>query len=262
MRPVAPRDAGRARLVGGVRHDEGMTQLSPAAYRSHVGRDTTAYAAVLDVAVSEPDLLAAPVGSCPGWSLRDLTHHLGGVHRWVCGAVREGHGRTRTDDQPTEPEPLAAWFRAGAADLLAVLDGDPGRPAWTFHPPGVLGFWQRRQALENVVHRWDAEAVLGQPAAVDTTLAVDGVTEILEVFVPRRLGKGWLDPLPHGVALRSSDTGHAWVVGDGLPVATLTAPADALLLHLWKRLPADDPALSWSGDRVAGERLLAMPLSS
>lgn len=239
-----------------------MTQLSPAAYLSHVEQDTAAYAAVLDLAVAEPALLAVPVAACPGWTLLDLTHHLGDVHRWVCGAVREGHGDTTTDDLPTDAGSLAAWFRAGAADLLSVLDGDPARPAWTFHPPGVLGFWQRRQAFENVVHRWDAETTVGRPSPVAAGLATDGVAEVLEVFVPRRLGKGWLRPLPHAVALRSGDTGGAWVLGEGPPVATLTAPADALLLHLWKRLGADDPSLTWSGDRAAGERVLAMPLSS
>jgi uncharacterized protein (TIGR03083 family) len=238
-----------------------VTQLSPAAYRSHVERDTAAYAAVLDLAAADPALLSAPVASCPGWTLRDLTHHLGEVHRWVCGAVREGHGRTTTDDRPVEAASLATWFRAGAADLLEILDGDPVRPVWTFHPPAVLGFWQRRQSLENLVHRWDAEAAVGRPGPVDPALAADGVAEILEVFLPRRLGKGWLDPLPTAITLRS-DTGDSWQLGDGPPVATLTARADALLLHLWKRLPAGDPTLSWSGDRDAGERLLAMPLSA
>ncbi len=47
-----------------------------------------------------------------------------------------------------------------------------------------------------------------------------------------------------------------------IAAATLTAPAQTLLLHLWKRLPPEDPALSWAGDRAAGRRLLAMPLSS
>ncbi|MEZ5091217.1 maleylpyruvate isomerase family mycothiol-dependent enzyme [Nocardioides sp.] len=239
-----------------------MTLLTPTAYLGHVRRDTDAFAGVLDAATADGSLLARPVPSCPGWTLLDLAHHLGEVHRWVCGAVREGHGETEVSAAPTEPAALATWFRDGAADLLSVLDGDPAHGVWTFHPPATLGFWQRRQAMENVVHRWDAEATLGPPAPVEVALAADGVAEVLDVFIPRRLGHGRLAPLPHAVSLRASDTGDRWVIGPGDPVAELTAPAVTLMLHLWKRIPAEDTGLAWSGDAPAGERLLAMPLTS
>jgi hypothetical protein len=38
----------------------------------------------------------APVPTCPDWSLRDLVHHVGGVHRWATGFVR-GAGRQPPD---------------------------------------------------------------------------------------------------------------------------------------------------------------------
>lgn len=238
-----------------------METPSPDWFRARLVAETEAFARVLDQAVLEPSLLSAPVLACPGWDLTALTHHLGEVHRWVCGAVREGHGDTEVTDAPRDPEALAAWFRSGADDLVAALEADPGRPAWTFHPPATVGFWQRRQALENLVHRWDAERAVGGPGPVDPALAAVGVTEILEVFLPRRLGKRWLDPLPHAVTLRGSDTTDAWVVGPGEPIAELTAPAAVLYLRLWKRLGADHPDLVWSGDRPAGEQVVAMSLT-
>ncbi|MGQ0777330.1 MAG: maleylpyruvate isomerase N-terminal domain-containing protein [Pseudonocardiales bacterium] len=33
--------------------------------------------------------LAAPIPSCPGWTLGDLVAHLGLVYRWVTRVVRE-----------------------------------------------------------------------------------------------------------------------------------------------------------------------------
>ena len=35
----------------------------------------------------------APVPACPGWRVRDLLKHLGYVHRWAAGYVREQHAR-------------------------------------------------------------------------------------------------------------------------------------------------------------------------
>lgn len=37
--------------------------------------------------------LAADVPTCPGWTVRDLLPHIGGIHRWaatVVGEARQG----------------------------------------------------------------------------------------------------------------------------------------------------------------------------
>ena len=61
----------------------------------------------------------APVPTCPDWSLRDLVHRVGGVHRWATGFVR-GAGRQPPDGDlerfvggwPEDAE-LVAWFADG-----------------------------------------------------------------------------------------------------------------------------------------------------
>ncbi len=43
---------------------------------------------------------------------------------------------------------------------MAALAVNPDTPAWTFSAAGAphnVGWWQRRQALETAVHRWDAQ---------------------------------------------------------------------------------------------------------
>lgn len=229
-------------------------------FAAHLRAETDAFAAVLAAAIADPALLARPVASCPGWNLYDLTDHLGGVHRWVVTAIDEGHGRGAPDAAPHEASALLAWFADGVADLIAALDRDADRPAWSFsREPGHdrLAFWQRRQAHENLIHRWDAESAIGRPGPLDATLAADGIAEVLEVFVPRMRARGLLGPLPDAVRLRATDTAAEWVIGDdpNHVVATISGPAADLLLHLWKR--TGDADLTWSGDGDAGRVTLA-----
>lgn len=209
--------------------------------------------------LDEPDW-QRPVPACPGWSVSDLVGHLGGIHRWVVVAVRDGHGR---DAPPAPPaQRLADWFDVGARELRAELAVDPQAPAWSFHPPlQVVAFWQRRQLHEHVVHRVDLEQALGLPVTpVPAEVAADGLAEVVEVLLPRRLGSGRLDPLPAAIALRCTDTGDRVVLGDGEPAAELSGAAADLYLALWKRRGSE--GLVWSGDAALGRQVFAMPLSS
>lgn len=204
---------------------------------------------------------ARSVPACPGWSLTDLVGHLGEVHRWVVTAVEEGHGRGAAS--PPGPASLAGWWHDGATRLRATLTVDPAAPAWSFHPPQqIVGFWQRRQLHENLVHRIDVEQALGAPRGpVRAEAAADGLAEVADIFVPRRLREGRLDPLPATVALRPTDVeGDGVVIGEGEPVAEVSGASEALYLALWKRGGTGE--LAWSGDADLGARVLAMPLSA
>ncbi|PRX99067.1 maleylpyruvate isomerase family mycothiol-dependent enzyme [Allonocardiopsis opalescens] len=138
---------------------------------------------------------AAPVPTCPGWVLRELLLHLGGVHRWAAAHVRERRTEplllARAED--IEPDPpgdagLVAWFRAGHSALVAELSAArPELECWTFLPaPSPLDFWSRRQLHETAVHRADVYAAAAAPVEYPTGLALDGVEEILTGFAARR----------------------------------------------------------------------------
>lgn len=222
------------------------------------------YEHLLRSAVDDPSLLGRAVPACPGWTLHDLTDHLGGVHRWVVTAIREGHGRGASAPAPSDPADLVEWFRSGAEELLAALHGDPKAPAWSFsREPGhrTLGFWQRRQMHENLIHRVDAEQACGLTVHLDAEVAADGIAEVFDVFVPRMRARGVLGDLARPVLLRRSDGPGEWLAGDpGDPVATASGSAADLDLVLWKRAPAGK--LTWSGDEVAGTATLAQPLTA
>src|SRR5579859_3729716 len=122
----------------------------------------------------EGELLAAaaatqvpdtPIPTCPGWTMRDLVRHTGGVHRWATAHVvdRLLHPIDGLDPVvPVQPDDavLVEWFVAGHAALVQALrTADPDLVCWTFLPaPSPLAFWARRQAHETAIHRVDAES--------------------------------------------------------------------------------------------------------
>jgi uncharacterized protein (TIGR03083 family) len=208
---------------------------------AHLRADADAVLAALSV--GDP---SAPVAACPGWTLRDLVVHLGGVHRWARQIVSTGELQRQQEEH--EVVDLAAWFAEGAAALLDVLAAaDPAEPCWSFTTDRTKGFWRRRQALETVVHRWDAEHAVGEPGPIDPVLAADGVAEVVDLMAPRQVKLGRIGPLPVAVELRALEGGR-WVLGEAPVSATVTASAEVLLLLLWHRVDPGDPRVRVDGD--------------
>ena len=166
------------------------------------------------VAETGPD---AAVPSCPGWTVADLTEHLTVLLHWVRELAPRG-----VVDRPADrvvPEPRPAWPDAldglrreltGTIETLYALD--PDLPSWTWPAQArKAGFWQRRMAHEVSVHRWDAEAAAGRATPIETKLAADGVSEVLDTWLPAGKRQGPTDL--HGVVhLVASDAGHEWYV--------------------------------------------------
>jgi uncharacterized protein (TIGR03083 family) len=224
--------------------------MDSAGYLAHLRRDLDAFGACLG------GDLSAPVEHCD-WTLYDLADHLGGGNLWAAAAVTERRGDYEAAPAPRDPAALAAWLSHTGAVLLAALDADPAAPAWTIAPPPTVGFWQRRRCLETLIHRWDAEHAAGVAGPIDPALADDGVAEVVDTMLPRQIRLGRTGPLPHAVRLTATDTGSTWVLGPGDPVAAVSGTAAGLLLLLWGRLAADDPAIGWDGDRERGQAALS-----
>ena len=216
-----------------------------------------------------PASLTAAVPSCPGWTIADLTRHLGEVYLHKTVAMREG-----AEPEPWPPEgladeePLALLDRA-YADLRAEFAArKPQDPAGTWYAPDqTVGFWIRRMAQETVIHRIDAELGTGQPVApVPDDLAVDGIDELLKVFVAYSVaewGRYFTDILAgspgrtytvrtDGAVWRARTGPGLFVVEDGSDAdatdVTVSGPPMAVLRWVWNRAGTGEP----SGVTVTG----------
>ncbi|MBO0788274.1 MAG: maleylpyruvate isomerase N-terminal domain-containing protein, partial [Actinobacteria bacterium] len=169
--PVAPWRAPACR-----RHAEGMTYepCDVAFHVSHLRRDGELLAAAAGRAG-----LGTDVPGCPAWRVRDLLTHVGFVHRWATGIVRDrlsrpaGGGETEQEMLRNGPadRSLPGWFADGHASLVRTLAAaDPGLTCWTFlEAASPLAFWARRQAHETAIHRADAQQAARKAGAGDAS---------------------------------------------------------------------------------------------
>ncbi len=238
------------------RHPDGPAVRSAAGTMSGMetgsGISTAEYVAVLREegrllgAAAERGGWEAPVGACPGWRMRDLVAHTGGVHRWAALYLAGATSPVRPRRAETSDGERREWFHEGHRALADALETAPaGLECWTFLPAASpLEFRARRQAHETAVHRIDAErAADGRHSPVDPRFAVDGVDELLSGFLCRARG-GPRAELATTLRVRATDAGgRSWLLridagtpvterdGDGPADCTVSGPAAALYLR-------------------------------
>jgi uncharacterized protein (TIGR03083 family) len=209
-----------------------------------------------------------PVPTCPGWTLRQLTNHVGRGDRWAATIVATGgpvDTRSVADGRaPDDPAAVAGWLRGGAELLIENVAEEPDKPVWTFLGPRPAAWWVRRRLHESTVHRADAALATGVPFEIAPELAADGISEFLDLLAARP-GDGVLGP-GQTVHLHATDgdlgTGGEWVLRGGDPefawehghekaTAAVRAPVADLLLAVTRRIPGDDPRLEVLGEAQA-----------
>lgn len=271
--------------AGGASVPEMTTRLDPPTYLDHLHRETARF---------REAVLAAPEGarvpSCPDWDVDDLLGHLAGVQQWWADNLRN---RPAAPEDTAEAEPPAgrearlAWFDEGAAALRRQLDDTvdvPSESAWTWSSDHTVGFIQRRQAHEALIHRADAELASGPVGPIDPLLAADGVAEVIEVMYGGRPPWGTFVPEPDYLRIDLRDAGVSlWVqlgrfggtdpgsgktyddepdlaLLDGAPdgaeaAVVITGAAGDVDLWLWRR--GDDATIEVEGDRGVYDRFRA-----
>lgn len=237
-------------------------------YLAHLRSDSARFRGLL--AECPP---GAPVPACPAWTAADLLWHLTEVHDVWTHVIRTRPAPPESYQEPERPasyDELLAGFDKASAGLIEALEAaDAGDAAWSWSSDQTVGFTIRRQALEALVHRIDAEQTVGATGDVDPALAADGVDEVLAHFLGGAPPWGEFAALPHHVRIDLTDTGEVlWAqIGqisgtdpdgiehheDGIilvadpgiePDAAISGTAAALLTRLWRRGDGGDTHLS------------------
>jgi uncharacterized protein (TIGR03083 family) len=226
------------------------------------------------------------VPSCPGWTLRDLTWHMGEVWNFWARVVADRVTSVQ-QIQAWEPAPhpsdeyLLDWVTAAHTAMFSALAQAPtDQEVWTWTGGNRDIHWvERRMTHETAVHRWDAANAVGLPYEVPVVVAADGIDEFLSWFA----GRGATEQTPAvggSVHLHCTDTDHhvaegaddrsavggEWLVSTLDPTgATFSrehAKGDAavrgrshdLLMWLWRR---DAGPVEIIGDRYVADRFRA-----
>jgi uncharacterized protein (TIGR03083 family) len=216
-----------------------MTRLDPATYVSHLRRESTRFREVLATTPS-----GHRVPSCPDWDADDLLWHLGEV-QWFWGEVVGSRPAGPPEEHPARPGTragLLAFFDEASQRLSSLLASlPPEEPAWSWADEQTVGFTQRRQAHEAMVHRLDAELTAGEVTPVPADLAADGVAEVVDVMKGGEPPAwGAFTPDGHTTALELTDTGHRLVLRTGRFVGT--EPESGTALDVPHLVRADDDA--------------------
>lgn len=256
-----------------------MTRLAASQYLNHLHHESARFRAVLTDANPR-----ATVPTCPEWDVADLLWHLTEVqyfwartinHRPAAPDPEKGWGR------PPRPESYAellGFFDECSANLENALTGaDPDETAWSWSTDQTVRFTFRRQAHEALIHRLDAELVVGDVTPLDPRLAADGVDEMLDIMLGEAPPWASFTPDDAVVAVHARDTDHEFRVRLGRttgtdpegtthdqddfrvidepgvePDAVLEGRAEDLDAWLWHR--RDDAALEWVGDHAVRQR--------
>jgi len=251
-----------------------MADLDSADYVRHLRSESRRFR---DVLASCPSGTRIP--GCPDWNASDLLWHLAEVQWFWARTVRTRPAAPGDDDagpeRPTSYDGLLAAFDDWSGELAAQLESsDASEKAWTWADDQTVGFIQRRQAHEALIHRLDAEQAAGSVTPLDARLAADGVVECLDVMFGGCPPWGEFHGLPHHVRVDLSDVREsAWVqigrftgtnpaddvhhdeddihvVADpGVePDACVSGPAGAVDAWLWRR--GDDSEIHVTGDKA------------
>ncbi|MET0703665.1 MAG: maleylpyruvate isomerase family mycothiol-dependent enzyme [Mycobacterium sp.] len=214
---------------------------------------------------------AAPVPTCPGWTVQQLFRHVGRGVRWSAQMVLD-QATESLDPRavpggkpPEDPAAATDWLTDGADKLLdAVNQTGADVPVWTFLGPRPSAWWIRRRLHEVVVHRADAAIAVGVDFELDPALAADAISEWLELVVP--LSAADAPPLAAGqtIHLHAHDEGLgeagewlisadadgalSWSHGHGKGNVAVRGAVIDLLLAITRRRPVADSGVEVLGD--------------
>lgn len=181
---------------------------------------------LLELARREP---GRQVPQYPGWVMTDLVSHVGATHGRTTMICRELPAERPSAPRPSESVDVLDWYESNLGEMLTALEQtDPDAPAWGFWPASSIGLWERRMVIETGLHRWDADQAFGEPQPLTELVALSGLNEFADMWLPR------LGELPV-LEVKAEDLGRSWMFSSGSPLRTVTGTASDIYLRLMSR---------------------------
>jgi uncharacterized protein (TIGR03083 family) len=237
-------------------------------------RELTAQTARIAEALEGVDP-ALTVPSCPKWTVMDLIEHVGVAERWSAMIIERRsmdlirQSETDDADPPQDAVARSAWLRAGAERLSrAVQEYGAGNAIWTWSFDRTARFWLRRITHDMLIHRVDAEGVIGEHTPIAPDLAADSISDHLDTL---SVLSGPKSKDPMFTALRGSGetlhlhatdfeggewlirrepTGVVWEQGHAKGDLAVRGTARDLLLVIHRRVAPGDVPLELYGDEA------------
>lgn len=187
---------------------------------------------ILEIARQAPDV---PVPQYPDWTMSDLVSHTASI----CGRTTQVCLTLPQEriSAPRLPEGRDAidWYSETLATMIdALRDADAAVEVWGFGPDPTIGFWERRMVIETGLHRWDAQQAVEPPDPLLDPVAIAGLDEFAEMWLPR------MGELPT-LEVLATDQDRSWIFGSGEPVESVDGGASDLYLRLMARPGVDLP---------------------
>jgi uncharacterized protein (TIGR03083 family) len=206
------------------------------------------------------------VPTCPGWTVRELFHHVGRGHRWAAQIVATRAVAAPDPRFVPEAEPPGEgtggidWLVDGAAVLVdAVTRTGLDTAVWTILGPRPAWWWLRRRAFDTLVHAVDAAMAQGVQHRMSAHIAAEALTEWLERVAAQADTSS--APLRPGqrLSFQATDTDDLWTVSgtqtgvtwtpeQGPGDVMLRGPMTDLLLAAVRRRRLDETGITVVGD--------------
>lgn len=235
---------------------------------NHGERVEVAHSVVDYVMGRSSEEMSRPVSNCPGWTVYNAAVHVaraGVAWEAMMGcAIGDSTARERafakSDALPSGVaiSELDRWARS----VIDLMSEDEDRECYFSMAggPGTLGMWAWHGAAELGVHRLDVEAALGHDHAMSDAEALDALTYVCEVLMPRMRFVTEEDPGSVSVDILTDEgetLGRLGIVSDVDRHVSVRGPGVQLLLAMWGRPHVDVEVTS--GDAGVWKAWNALP---
>lgn len=183
------------------------------------------------------------VTSCPDWNFKQLMLHLADVQSHWAKTILNPDAEEEMDFVNQTPDrDINEWCELKTKELLDAINSvSPDKPCATWWTsPKTAEAIARHQAQEACVHAWDAHLAIGKDLALPHAIAVDGISEWINVH------DEWTESKDFTIVFAPTDSSETITWNRGGNSVTLSATASDLNLFLNGRRPLS--ALALTGD--------------